>query len=81
MFEGCDRIMKIDREAVRVSGSAFDWMQSFIVGLKQTIHYGSSVSRRAQLRSGIAQGSVLGPILYVLYTADSRNLWNRLVLE
>ena len=36
--------------------------------------YGGSVSRRAQLRSSIAQGSVLGPILYVLYTADVQKL-------
>ena len=49
-------------------------MQSFIVGRTQTVHYGGLVSRRAQLRSGIAQGSVLGLILYVLYTADVQKL-------
>ena len=38
------------------------------------VHCGGSVSRRAQLRSGIAQGSVLGQILYVLYTADVQKL-------
>ena len=49
-------------------------MQSFIVGRTQTVHCGGSVSRRAQLRSGIAQGSVLGRILYVLYTVDVQKL-------
>ena len=48
--------------------------KSFIVGRTQTVHYGGSVSRCAQLRSGIAQGSVLGPILYVPYTADVQKL-------
>ena len=49
-------------------------MQSFIVVRTQTVHYGGSVSRRARLQSGIAQGSVLGPILHVLYTADVQKL-------
>ena len=65
-----------------LSGSASDWMQSFIVGRTETVHYGGSVSRRAQVRSEIAaqvrseiaHGSVLGPILYVLYTADVQKL-------
>ena len=49
-------------------------MRSFIVGRTQTVHYCGSVSRCAVVRSGVAQGSVLGPLLYVLYTADIQRL-------
>ena len=74
VFDTVDHSILLDRPSIsyEISGSAFDWMQSFIVGRTQTVHYGSSVSRRAQLQSGIAPGSVLGPILYVLYTTDVR---------
>ena len=57
-----------------LTGLAFDWMRSFIVGRSQTVHYCGSVSRCAVVRSGVAQGSVLGPLLYVLYTADIQKL-------
>ena len=55
-----------------LTGSAFDWMRSFIVGRTQTAHYFGSVSRCAAVRSGVAQSSVLGSLLYVLYTDDTQ---------
>ena len=57
-----------------VTGSAFDWMRSFIVDRTQTVHYGGQKLQCTKLRSGVAHGSVLGPFLYVLYTAEIQKL-------
>ena len=40
----------------------------------RTVHYCGYVSRCAVVRSGVAQGYVLGPLLYVFYTADIQKL-------
>ena len=75
-FDTVDHSILLDRLSISfgLTGSALDWMRSFIVGRTQTVHYCGSVSRCAVVRSGVAQGSVLGPLLYVLYTADIQRL-------
>ena len=75
-FDTVDHSILLDRLSISfgLTGSAFDWMRSFIVGRTQTVLYCGSVSRCAVVRSGVAQGSVLGPLLYVLYTADIQRL-------
>ena len=75
-FDTVDHVILLDRLSISfgITGSAFDWMRSFIVGQTQTVHYCGSVSQCAVVHSGVAQGSVLGPLLYVLYTADIQKL-------
>ena len=75
-FDTVDHAILLDRLSILfgITGLAFDWMCSFIVGRTQTVHYCGSVSQCAVVRSGVAQGSVLGPLLYVLYTADIQKL-------
>ena len=75
-FDTIDHAILLDRLSISsgITGSAFDWMRSFIVGRTQTVHYCGSVSQCAVVRSGVAQGSVLGPLLCVLYTADIQKL-------
>jgi hypothetical protein len=53
-----------------ISGSTHDWFKSFVTGRLQTVRLGSSSSPSTPVRFGVPQGSVLGPLLYVLYTAD-----------
>ena len=75
-FDTTDHAILLDRLSISfgITGSAFEWMHSSIVSRKQTVHYCGSVLQFAVVRYGVAQRSVLGPLLYVLYTADIQKL-------
>ena len=46
------------------------WFTSYLGGRTQYVRCGGSVSDLMELLCGVPQGSVLGPILFLLYTAD-----------
>jgi len=46
------------------------WITSFVTGRTQTVHVGGQYSTYSAVQHGVPQGSVLGPILFLLYTAD-----------
>jgi len=53
-----------------VVGKAYDWFQSYLNGRSYSVTHGSSVSDVVYLACSVPQGSVLGPLLFVLYTAE-----------
>src|ERR1043165_4175657 len=53
-----------------LAGPVHAWMTSFLSDCSQIVSFDGSTSQRSSLNCGVPQGSVLGPLLFVLYTAE-----------
>ena len=53
-----------------ITGSALDWLKSFLSGRSQRVKVGDSLSDSLVVEFGVAQGSVLGPLLFNLYCSS-----------
>ena len=51
-------------------GAVLGWFRSYLTGRSQYIRYNGVQSESASVLYGVPQGSVLGPVLFILYSAD-----------
>jgi len=56
--------------AYGIEGSASAWLSSFLSGRTHRIFYLGQLSEVCNLLFGVPQGSVLGPLLFLLYVAE-----------
>jgi hypothetical protein len=66
-------LLRLERQ-FGVCGRALDWFQSYSTGRIYCVVFGGSKSSVIHVTCSVPQGSVLGPLLFILYTADLADL-------
>ena len=70
------QLLLSDLASYGVEGNAFLLLQSYLSDRTQRVVVGEAVSEPTTLQCGVPQGSVLGPILFIIYTSSLVSLLN-----
>ena len=66
---------------ITLDGSALDWFSSFLSRRSQQVLVGHALSAGTPLLCGVPQGSMLGPLLFSLYTRQLADIIDKFCID
>ena len=70
-FDSVNHEILLDkREKSNMSTSVINWFKSYLYERSQSVTVGGNISKSLPLNTGVPQGSILDPLLFIIYTSD-----------